>query len=131
VPPRLFTLEQASALLPAVRQLMAAIQGKKREVDKLSEDLESQAAKAGTNGNSSASRSVAIRAATERAALELDQLVHDLEATGCELKGIDEGLVDFQSLREGRVVYLCWKMGEEEIRFWHELDSGFPGRKPL
>ena len=131
MPPRLFTLEQASALLPAIRQLIAAIQAKKQEVDKLNGDLESLAQHTGTNGHASASRSVTIGATAERAAAELDQLVNDLEATGCELKGIDEGLVDFQSLREGRVVYLCWKMGEDQIRFWHELDSGFPGRQLL
>jgi hypothetical protein len=50
---------------------------------------------------------------------------------GCELKGIEEGLIDFPSPREGRTVYLCWKLGEDSIGSWHELDTGFAGRQPL
>ena len=57
--------------------------------------------------------------------------MEEFAATGVELKGIDEGLVDFRSTRDGRVVYLCWRLGEETIAFWHELDVGFPGRQPL
>ncbi|MGH7488523.1 MAG: DUF2203 domain-containing protein [bacterium] len=50
---------------------------------------------------------------------------------GCELKGVDEGLIDFPSEREGQTVYLCWKLGEERIEWWHELDTGFAGRQRL
>jgi hypothetical protein len=54
-----------------------------------------------------------------------------LDQTGVLLKGIDEGLLDFPSERDGRVVYLCWRMGEDTISFWHEVDTGFSGRQPL
>jgi hypothetical protein len=131
VPQRLFTLEEASAMLPAVRELVAEIQAKKRELDGLSGELEALLERASGNGHDSAARSVSMRAATARTASELDGLLTKLQATGCELKGIEDGLVDFPAERDGRVVYLCWRMGEEEIGFWHELDTGFPGRQPL
>ena len=50
---------------------------------------------------------------------------------GVELKGIDEGLIDFPSRRDERVVYLCWRLGEDSIAWWHEIDVGFAGRQPL
>ena len=54
-----------------------------------------------------------------------------LEEIGCEIKGIREGLVDFPSIREGKEVYLCWRMPEKEILFWHDINAGFAGRKPI
>ena len=65
------------------------------------------------------------------AVLKYNDLMHRIEGMGCEVKGIREGLVDFPSLREGREVYLCWRMPEKEILFWHDLNTGFSGRKPI
>ena len=64
-------------------------------------------------------------------ALRLNRIMNDLESKGCIVKGIKEGLVDFPSIREGREVYLCWKVPEKEIQFYHEIDSGFAGRKKI
>lgn len=55
----------------------------------------------------------------------------ELSAIGCVFKGFDAGLVDFYSLREDRLVFLCWRLGEGHIQYWHEIDSGFSGRQPL
>ena len=57
--------------------------------------------------------------------------MNKIQETGCVVKDLDEGLVDFPSLIEGEEVYLCWKLGEEHIDFWHGVDEGFAGRKPL
>jgi hypothetical protein len=65
------------------------------------------------------------------AVLKYNDLMYRIEGMGCEVKGIREGLVDFPSLREGREVYLCWRMPEKEILFWHDLNTGFSGRKPI
>ena len=54
-----------------------------------------------------------------------------IHALGCELKHVDQGLIDFPALREGREVYLCWRLGEPTIGWWHDLDTGFAGRQPL
>lgn len=55
----------------------------------------------------------------------------ELAAIGCVFKGFDAGLVDFYSLREDRLIFLCWRLGESRITYWHEIDSGFSGRQPL
>ena len=61
----------------------------------------------------------------------LNELLAEINGLGCELKGLDEGLIDFPTERDGRTVYLCWRLGEERIAYWHELDTGFAGRQPL
>ena len=62
---------------------------------------------------------------------ELDDCVRRLEAHGVLLKDPDVGLLDFPSLREGREVLLCWRVGEEDVSYWHEVSDGFAGRKPI
>ncbi len=69
--------------------------------------------------------------AAARALRQVRQTVEALQATGCEVKDLELGLVDFRSQREGREVYLCWRVGEATISYWHELDAGFGGRQPL
>jgi len=128
--PRLFTLEDALALLPTVRQLLTEIQAGRREVEERSAALDQLLAATGGNGHLTADLSRA-REALQHAAAALERLMGELDETGAELKGIDEGLIDFPSERAGRVVYLCWRLGEETIGFWHELDAGFAGRQPL
>jgi hypothetical protein len=127
---KLFTLDEALALLPTVRQLLSEIRDRKREVDAASADLERILAATGGNGNV-ADDLARARQAMETAATRLQAVMQELDETGAELKGIEEGLIDFPSQREGRVVYLCWRFGEETISFWHELDAGFAGRQPL
>ena len=127
---RLFTLEDALALLPTVRQLLIEIQSGKREVEERSAALDRLLAATGGNGHLTADVARA-REALQHAAAALERLMGELDETGAELKGIDEGLIDFPSERGGRVVYLCWRLGEETIGFWHELDAGFAGRQPL
>ncbi len=59
------------------------------------------------------------------------EYVEELRQLGVEAKSVTEGLVDFPAIAEGRMVYLCWKLGEPEVGFWHERDDGFGGRQPL
>ncbi|HXH22965.1 MAG TPA: DUF2203 domain-containing protein, partial [Dehalococcoidia bacterium] len=62
---------------------------------------------------------------------EIEAKIAALRRLGGEVKGIEQGLVDFPSLREGRTVYLCWRLGEDEVAWWHDVDAGFAGRRPL
>jgi hypothetical protein len=62
---------------------------------------------------------------------KLEDFVDELSEIGCELKDYQMGLIDFVGRHEGRDIYLCWKLGEESITHWHELDSGFAGRQPV
>ena len=66
-----------------------------------------------------------------KAAAEVNSLIERVNELGCEVKDIDEGLGDFRTGSDGRDVYLCWKLGEPDIRWWHELETGFAGRRPL
>ena len=61
----------------------------------------------------------------------MHEFVEELRQLGVEPKSGVEGLIDFPSMYEGRLVYLCWKLGEESVGYWHELDAGFAGRRPL
>ena len=127
--PRLFTLEAALALLPRVRELMARTQQQRQ--DYLAAERQLADAVQTVRGNGQ--RADTLRQAQEAAARALrqaQQTVETLQDLGCEVKDLEMGLVDFRSLREGREVYLCWRVGEETISYWHELDAGFGGRQP-
>lgn len=128
----LFTREQAEALLPQLREELLAMQALKREIDALREALTRAAGKSSSNGHGLNTEAIASqRARAEQLVTQLNDRLERLNAWGCELKGLDEGLIDFPSEREGRVVYLCWRIGEDAITWWHELDTGFAGRQPL
>ena len=130
--PRIFTLEEANALLGHVRETMALMQESKREFDRLSAEVTAMEQKGGTNGNSSPISHVEVLRGKALMARHLvEAKLANLRGIGVEVKGIDEGLVDFPAVRDGRLVYLCWKMGEGDISWWHEIDGGFAGRKPL
>ena len=70
-------------------------------------------------------------AAVAELARELARLVDEIGSCGAQVKDLDSGLVDFPARRRGETVLLCWKLGEEEIRYWHRIEDGFAGRRPL
>ena len=129
--PRQFTLEEANALLPRLRDLLFQIQESKANNDRLEEQAEEYAQHVSSNGHVVEKKLNEARQELAKAAAEVNSLIEKVNDLGCEVKDIDEGLVDFRSEREGRDVYLCWKLGEPEIRWWHELETGFAGRVPL
>ena len=128
--PRLCTLDEALVLLPTVRQLITEIQGAKAEMDAQTAELERLMGLTGGNGHLAADIA-STREQVQVTTTKLQRLIEELDSIGVELKGIDEGLVDFPSERDGRVINLCWRMGEETIAWWHDLDTGFAGRQPL
>ena len=127
---RLFTLNEALELLPTVRQLITEIQDAKRDLDTLSVELERLLGLSGGNGHLAADVA-STRQNVRLAGGRLEGLLRELDDLGVELKSIEEGLVDFPSEREGRVVLLCWRQGEETIAWWHEIETGFSGRQRL
>jgi hypothetical protein len=74
---------------------------------------------------------LAAREAVSGAAARISGFLREIDAVGCLFKGFEEGLVDFYALREDRLVFLCWRLGEEHITHWHEVDAGFAGRQPI
>jgi hypothetical protein len=129
---KLFTLEEAEALLPRAREEVLAMQACKRQIDTLRENLVDAADRATGNGHVKDEDALAEKRRGAEALVEqLNQRLARLNQWGIEMKGLDEGLLDFPSEREGRVVYLCWKVGEDRIAWWHDIDVGFAGRQPL
>ncbi len=128
----LFTLEQAEAMLPEVRDELLSMQACKRELDDLRTALVRVAETSTGNGHVKDEDGLAQkRRRAEELVDDLNQRLMRINGWGIELKGIDEGLIDFPSERGGRTVYLCWRLGEDHIGWWHELDAGFAGRQPL
>jgi len=122
--PRYFTFEQANAMVRMIRPMMAEILRLRQAILDRQPEVWPVVEKAAGNGGS---REASLAA---REFQRLDSLVREIQATGAVIKDINHGLVDFPAVREEREVYLCWKYGEEEIRFWHEIDTGYASRQP-
>jgi len=129
--PRSFTLDEANALLPRLREVLAEMQEKKGALDRVRGELGQMTRTASGNGHLLAQQMDRKRRDGETLAARLNELLGEVHRMGCEMKGVEEGLIDFRSERDGRLVYLCWKLGEEEVAHWHEIDTGFAGRQPL
>ena len=129
--PRFFTVEEANLELPRLRQWLPRLQARRRRLDVVQRKLGELTLKAAANGNLLEEEVHATQREAKRLTEEFDKLIAKINDLGCELKDIEQGLVDFPALREGREVYLCWRLGEPEVAFWHELEAGFSGRQPL
>jgi hypothetical protein len=130
---RTYTVEEANRELPRVRPIVAQI----AELSALRPDLEEQlrmaeyaAQRPSANGQDHA-REQQARDAVQGAEEELLKAVLSLNSLGIQLKGPLEGLIDFPSYRDGELVELCWKLGEERVEHWHHVGEGFAGRKKL
>ena len=129
--PRYFTVEEANQALPRLRQWLPRLRARRRSLDVAQHKLADLAVKAAANGNLVEEEVLSTQREAQRLAEELNKLVTRINGLGCQLKDMEQGLVDFPALREGREVYLCWRLGEEEVAFWHEVQAGFGGRQPL
>jgi len=121
----LFTIEQANSALPLVTRIVSDISAEYRQLEKLSR-LRRRLLKL--------NRREVIEAFDKLAAQgskRLNELIDEVNAIGCELKDWETGQVDFHTLRNGREVCLCWRLGEESIRYWHELYAGPTERKAV
>jgi hypothetical protein len=120
-PRRRFTLEQANKSLPLVRRIVGDVVKTHSEAAKLQQQLE----------RAGASDQAPLQASLEHAMHRLEDFVDELSEIGCELKDYQTGLIDFTGRHHGHDVCLCWKLGEECVAYWHEIDTGFAGRKPV
>jgi hypothetical protein len=124
---KLFTIDEANALLPSVRQILRKIQRSRGRISTYrgQAKLASEGAEHGGGGMEGGEIYAIILA-------NFTEEMGELEGLGVQLKDFERGLVDFPSLRDGRVVLLCWQLGEsDELQWWHEMDAGFGGRTPL
>ena len=124
---KLFTVEDANALLPTVRGIVRRVQRAYARVSASQEQARLAAEGAARGGGGMAGGSAYVLSLTE-----LAETSGELEALGVQMKDYERGLIDFPTLRDGRVVLLCWQMGEgDELEWWHDLEAGFAGRQPL
>jgi hypothetical protein len=133
--PRTFTVEEANALLPQIKPLIEQLQGLQRSIVKTNQQLDEATAKL-SQGNGYPVRSIKdkISELTKHQLQLIDAFqsaLDQLEELGCLLKDLNIGLIDFYGLRGGELIFLCWKIGEDRIRYWHTLDSGYAGRQHL
>jgi hypothetical protein len=126
-----FTREEAEALLPAVTLILRRIQDEREKMSIVEGELEVLQVQSMGNGHHLQGRIQRLQQSIVEAVQSLRNAVEELQEIGCELKDPDTGLIDFLGLRDGREIYLCWRLGEDRIRFWHDLDTGFAGRQPL
>jgi hypothetical protein len=121
---RHYTVEEANAALPWVVERIERLRSaRERLTDEEVREALSEAAP--MNGGGDPGRHVS------EAFLDMRSALAELQATEIVLRDLDRGLIDFPAVRDGREVYLCWEEGEDEVAFWHDVDSGYGGRQPL
>ena len=124
---KLFSVEEANALLPTVRQILLRIQRAFRRLASYQEEARraAEGAEQGGGGMINGPQYVSLL-------IDLYSSASELETLGVQLKDQERGLIDFPSMRDGRVVLLCWHLGEgDRIEWWHDVEAGFAGRQPL
>lgn len=129
---RFFTVDEANNALPLVRAIV-------QDITRLASDLRERRErlarlKPGDRLRLSDAHDEELRqvqAELERGQEKMEEYVHELAQLGVELKEYFIGLIDFPSVMNGRPIYLCWRLGEEEVAHWHELDAGFAGRQKI
>jgi len=132
--PRLFTVSEANALIPFLEKGLSELAAFRGEMRSLRKDIEVLSLISASAGGTSNPDTAELRSKRKRyrfVAGEIEKLNAALDDVGCVVKHPDEGLVDFFHLRQGRLVFLCWKVGETEVRFWHPLAGGFSARQPV
>ena len=122
----LFTPRDANKILPDIIDRFNTILIQKRHIVKLQDELQRL-----VESGSSFEPFIKKKQTLNVAVSNLYKAIEQLENTGVMIKSVDEGLLDFPSMRFDEEVWLCWKTGETEIKFWHSKQEGFMGRKPL
>lgn len=130
---RHFTLAQARALLPEIVEHLRVAVHLKQEHEGLEGELQSVTRRIAVMGGMVVNRQQLQSQRTRLDALvsRLREVIEEIHDTGCQVKDLDMGLIDFPSYYRGQEVLLCFKLGETDIAFWHGLEEGFRGRKPI
>lgn len=122
---RLFTLAEANSILPQLEDSLCAVQRGKSVLVRTKQDIAQASAKAAYGGGSPSG--LHYIGALEQVGRNL----HTIQEMGVLVKDVDMGLCDFPHMKDGRIVYLCWKLGEPDVRWWHEIDSGYTARRSI
>lgn len=126
---RLYTVDEANALLPTLAPMLEELRRLKSQLDTARAALKAFTPAMRSNGHGL--EALGFERQIAEIVPKMAEGIKTITDLGIEIKDLDAGLIDFPSPRGGRIVYLCWRLGEGEIAFWHELDAGFSGRQPL
>jgi hypothetical protein len=130
--PRYFTPAEANQALAEIRPLAEQLVGHRREHGRISAERAELGEKiAGNGGGIEAQRLADLEAASERERIGIARCVNAIHERGAIVKSPDEGLIDFPAQLEGEEILLCWRLGEDAVSYWHSLEEGFAGRKPI
>jgi len=121
-----FTVNEANKILPKVIEKFNYTKKLKDEIIRAEQELSTN-----VSAINSLAEYATLKQKLNSAVSKFYQSIEDLESTGVMLKGLEQGLLDFPARRFNEEIWLCWKEGETEIKFWHEKDTGFMGRKPI
>jgi hypothetical protein len=122
---RVFTLGEARGLLPRLRKLLGSLSVEREALVSMRDEINRAREKSEFGGGTPVGPSYLSRL------MAFSEIVQQIESLGVLVKDFGTGLVDFPHELNGRIVYLCWKPDEDEIGWWHEIDTGFAGRHPL
>ncbi len=130
---RFFSLPEAERLLPEVQGLLRSLLQLKEDYQRTETELNRFLQRIAVMGGMIPPREKIgqLRSRKDAATRGLQKSLEKFEQIGCLLKDIDTGLVDFPTLYRGKEVYLCWKLGEANIAYWHHIEAGFPGRQAI
>ena len=122
----LFTVDKANTILPKVKKRFDEILCCKNNVMDIQEELQNL-----SDSNCSFEKFIKKKQELNHAVTALYNMIQELEDLGIMIKSVDEGLLDFPSIRDDEEIWLCWKFGENQVKFWHRKEEGFMGRKPI
>jgi len=130
---RFFTLQQAERLIPEVDSAIREAISLKAEYAAAETEVQQQTRRITMSGGVHVDLNGILQLKNRRdeRAARLKEAIDDIHGFGCLVKDLDIGLIDFPTLLRGEEVYLCWKMGEPAIEFWHGVQEGFRGRKKI
>ena len=130
---KIFTLSEAQTLLPVLEALLRRAQTAGTRAAELESEMQDLSQRIFMSGGMyvNVAKAARRRAEREKALQEARDTLAEIDEIGVQVKDLEKGLLDFPTVMDGRTVFLCWKMGEKEIGFWHSEEDGFAGRKPL
>jgi hypothetical protein len=130
---RTFTLPEAQLLLPVLRSLLKQAIEAKKLIETIDTEFQELAHRIFLSGGLlvEIGKAATRRAERDKTVQRIKDVVAEIDATGVQVKDLDMGLLDFPCVVDGKTILLCWKMGEEKITHWHDLEEGYAGRKPI
>jgi hypothetical protein len=129
---RYFTLQEANDLVPWLREVWESLAPLQKKLDDLDKEVASLQSRIHVNGGRETENELDLKQrALKEAAESIQRHIQAIHERGIMVRSVKQGLVDFPSMQDGREVYLCWIMGEPDVRFWHDVNAGFAGRQPL